>query len=128
MNRSRFRWLLRLSVLPILAMIFLLWSMYAGGERSAVIENHSGQAIAELQLTLAGETRTFKQIASQGRVTFPLKGKDNDTLIMKGTFANGELLRAQVGFKALSKNVAGGRVLLLVLPNGGIVVRAPGQR
>lgn len=108
MNPGRKRWLLRLAIVIVAGLIALLW--FAGQRsRDLAVENQSGQPIASLRITVAGQTQTFRDVAAGGRVTAAYKARDDDAFRLEVRLADGAL----VSFSGL----LGERTEFLVLPD-----------
>jgi hypothetical protein len=119
MNRGRLRWLLRLSILPVIALGLLVWGLGMWSQKVIAFENRSGKPIAVLEVTIAGETRTFRNVRERAEVTAPLKGKGDVAVVMTGELSDGTLLRGKFG--SLAPFMSGGRASFLVLPGGAII-------
>jgi hypothetical protein len=117
MNPGRKRWLLRLAVVPLAGLAALLWF---SGQRSRdlTVENRSRQSIASLQITVAGQTNTFRDVADGARVTAPFQARDGDPFRMDGQLADGTRIRAS--------GMLGERTQFLVLPGGEIAPKKAG--
>lgn len=111
MNPGRKRWLLRLAIVILAGLAALLWF---SGQRSRdlAVENRSGQPIASLQITVAGQTNTFRDVADGDRVTAAYQARDDDPCRMNGRLADGSLIRYS--------GMLGERTQFLVLPGGQI--------
>jgi hypothetical protein len=111
MDRSRYRWVLRLAIVLVLGLIALLWTLSQRG-RTLSIENHAEQPITTLQITLGGDTFTFKDVASRAEVTATSKGHGEVSWSVEGKLANGSLIRGNGKIKD--------SLQLLLLPDGNL--------
>jgi hypothetical protein len=121
MKRSRLQWLLRLSILPVIALGLLVWGLGVGSQKAIAFENRSGKPIALLKVTVAGETSTFHNVREGAEVSAPLKGKGDAAVVVTGELSDGTLLRGKFG--SLAPLMSGGRASFLVLPGGAIIPR-----
>ena len=119
MNRSRYRWLIRLSILPVAGLLLLLWLSSRERARDLKIENRSQRTITLLQITVAGHTRTFRDMPDGGQVHVPL-GASGGTFEIQGECADGTLLRGRFADTEGGPDVA--RLGLVVLPGGQITL------
>ncbi len=111
MNPGRKRWLLRLAIVIVAGLVALLW--FSGQRtRDLAVENRSGQSIASLQVTVAGQTSTFRDVADGARVTAAYQAREDDAFRMDGRLADGTRIRAS--------GLLGERTQFLVLPGGQI--------
>jgi hypothetical protein len=113
MNRHRYRWLLRVAALLVAGLAFLVW---AAGRRSNVlaVENSSGQPIALLRISIAGETHSFSDVAPGARVTAPFRVRDDDRFTLEAQLRDGTMMRGQ--FPYVVHGLTGEPVHFLVLP------------
>jgi hypothetical protein len=125
MNRGRYRWLLRLSILPVIALGLLVWGMGLGSQKVIAFENRSGQPIAFLKVTIAGQSSTFENVREGAEVTAPLKGQGDEGVVVTGELRDGTLIRGRFG--SLAPVMSGGRASFLILPNGGLQLRPSRQ-
>jgi hypothetical protein len=117
MNPGRKRWLLRLAVVILAGLAALLW--FSGPRpRDLAVENRSGQSIASLQITVAGQTNAFRDVADGASVTAAYQARDDDSFRMDGRLADGTRIRAS--------GMLGERTQFLVLPGGQIVPKKAG--
>ena len=117
MNPGRKRWLLRLAVVILAGLAALLW--FTGQRpRDLTVENQSSQPIALLQITVAGQTNTFRDVAHGDRVTAAYKARDDDSFRLDGRLADGTRIRAS--------GMLGERTQFLVLPGGRIEPKKAG--
>jgi hypothetical protein len=119
MNRGRYRWLVRLTALLVAGLAFLLWAT-RGPQNLLTVENRSGQPVARLEVTLAGETSTFRDVAAGAEVTAPFPHPGDQPFAVEGRLADGTMIRGHFGS-------VGGRVRLTVLPGGQILFRQGGK-
>jgi hypothetical protein len=121
--RSRSRWLVRLAVVLIAALGFLFWVFRGRTQNFLTVENRSGQAIALLQFTVAGQTQTVRDMAAGGEKSVALPARGDDPLVVEGRLADGTRIRGRFGSVA----AVGERARLIVLPGGQIVFRQAGK-
>jgi hypothetical protein len=117
MNRGRVRWLLRLAALLVAGLAVLLW---ATGRRSSLltVENRSGQSIAFLRITIAGETKSFNDVPSGTEVTAPFQVRSDDRFTLEGRLEDGTMVRGHFGY--VLQGLTRESVHFLVLPGGEI--------
>jgi hypothetical protein len=111
MKLGRKRWLVRMAIVLIAALAALLWFV---GERphDLSVENHSGQPIASLKITVAGQTSTFRDVKDGTEVSAPYRARNGDHCSMEGQLADGTRIRFM--------GAIGERMQFLVLPGGQI--------
>jgi hypothetical protein len=118
-KRGRTRWLLRVAVLLAAGLVGLLWVVRRQSENRLTVENRSSQAIAYLQVTVAGKASTFRDVPPGAEVAVPLGGKAEDQFAVEGQLADGTRIRG--------RGVAGERATLVVLPGGQTEFRPGGK-
>jgi hypothetical protein len=117
MNPGSKRWLLRLTVVIVAGLAALLW--FTGQRpRDLAVENLSGQAIASLQITVAGQSNIFRDVADGHRVTAAYQAREDDPFRMDGRLADGTRIRAS--------GILGEHTQFLVLPGGQIAPKKAG--
>jgi hypothetical protein len=121
MKQGRYRWLIRLAILLVAGLGFAFWMLRGRSQNLLLVENRSGQRIALLTLTFAGQTRSFEDMAVGAEVTVPLPVKEEERLVVEGRLANGTLIRGRLG----RISGAGERYRLIILPGGDIAFRPP---
>jgi hypothetical protein len=94
MNRGRYRWLFRLAVVFAVGIGYLAWSLTREHVQRITVENLSGQPIVSLQVSIGGETRSFKDIRAGGEITATFKNKAAQRFLIKGQFLDGSMLSA----------------------------------
>jgi hypothetical protein len=100
-----------MAILMVGGLACYLWFNQA---QFVAIENHSGQPIAELRITLAGQASTFRDVASGAAVSAPVGSQGSDDFAVEGKLSDGTLIRGH--------GVIGGHNLV-VLPGGMISIR-----
>jgi hypothetical protein len=125
MNRGRYRWLFRLAALLVAGLAFLLWAARGRSQDLLAVENRSGQPIALLEITVAGQTSTFRDVPAGADVTAALGGKSDDPFVVEGRLADGTMVRGR--FAHVADALGGGRTGLVVLPGGQILFRQAGK-
>jgi hypothetical protein len=115
MSRDRTRWLIRLGLIAVLGLAMLLWANRGRAPEGLAIENRSGQVIARLKVTAAGQVHTFDAVAMASEVSVPLAPGREDLVALEGQLADGSLVRW--------RGQAADGVRLIILPGGDIVVR-----
>ena len=94
MNPNNKRWLIRLSVLFLVGLAALFWSV-SGRGRNLTIENRSQQSIDELKITIAGQTKTFQNVKSGAEVTAPCPASGRELpYTVEGKLSDGKILRS----------------------------------
>jgi hypothetical protein len=126
MNRSRHRWFYRLAILLAVGLAGLLWLTWQQALNRLTVENRSGQPITLLQVTIGGETCTFRNVAAEAEVTAPFRIKSDDHFAVAGQLADGTILRGRVGY--VTNGMARERARLIVLPGGQLLLRQGGKR
>ena len=109
MDRSRYRWILRLAIVLVVGLIALLWAV-GQQTRTLTIENQAQQTIASLQIILGGETRRFENVAAGREVRAEGKGQGEESYTVVGELANGTRIRSSGRIKE--------SVQFLLLPDG----------
>jgi hypothetical protein len=113
------RWLLRLAVVLVAGVAALVWFARSQPEPHLTIENRSGQPVPELQVTVAGQSTTFRDVATGARVSSPTVARDGDTFAVEGQLADGRRVRMR---GTISKATH-----LLLLPGGDLQFERPGR-
>jgi hypothetical protein len=113
-RRGRYRWLLRLAVVLVAGVAALVYLISQRSRRVLTIENRSGQPIATLRVTLAGQTSSYQDVRVGVRVTVPQGENADDRFTLEGRLADGTMLRG--------RGVLGKGAALVVLPGGQVVV------
>lgn len=119
MDPTRKRTLLRVGVVLVAGLAVLFWAL-SHREPGFVIENHSGQRITHLRLTIADHTREFENIAVGGQVTGERPPGGDGRWRMEGELADGVSIRA-------SGN-SGATFHFLILPGGTVQIRFGKER
>lgn len=114
MNPTRKRTLLRVGVILVAGLAFLVWALM-NRSRAFVVENHSGQRIERLSVTIAGETSLFQDVPFEARVTGTFKTGGDDRFTVDGRLADGTRIRAS--------GKAGENYHFLILPGGDVKIR-----
>jgi hypothetical protein len=118
MSRNRNRWLFRLAILLVAGVIFFLW-VVQGQSQQLTVENQSGQRIARLQITIAGQTHTFRDVKAGEKVSASFRFKSDDHFQIEGELADKTTIR--------SSGAIGDRVLLVVQRGGELQFRPSGK-
>ena len=92
MDQGRKRWLIRLAVVIVVGVAGLWWTMNERTE-TLTIENHSGQTADLLEVTIAGQTCSFRKVAAHATVNAPCKVKEGDPFLVNGRLADGTHIR-----------------------------------
>jgi hypothetical protein len=114
MNPARKRTLLRVGVVLVAGLAVLVWAL-THREREFVVENHSGQRIDRLSVTVTGETRTFQDIAAEAQASGTFKAGSDDHFDIEGHLADGTRIRAS--------GKAGENFHFFILPGGDVRIR-----
>jgi hypothetical protein len=109
MNPVRKRTLIRLGIVLIAGLAVLVWAI-THRSRSVTIENHSGQKVDRLDVTLSGETNTFRNIANGGQATGTFKTGGDDLFTVEGRLADDTRIRF--------RGKAGEDLHFFILPGG----------
>jgi hypothetical protein len=112
MNPARKRTLIRLGIVLIAGLAVLVWTI-THRSRSVTIENHSGQKVDRLDITLSGETNTFRNIANGGQATGTFKTGGDDLFTVEGRLADDTRIRFS--------GKAGEDLHFFILPGGAMV-------
>ncbi len=91
---GRQRWLLRLAVVLLVGLVALFWAV---GQRSRTltIENRSQQSIPELNITIAGQTKKFRNVKAGDEVSASCPSGGGDRFRVDGRLADGTRLWSQ---------------------------------
>jgi hypothetical protein len=119
------RWPLRVAVVLVAGLALLFWNLRQRSQDFLTIQNQSGQPVARLRVTAAGEPKTFHDVAAGSGVAVPL-GAGDDGLTVEGELADGTLIRGQFGRSAVGS--AGGRAGLVIVPGGHLEFRTQGKQ
>jgi hypothetical protein len=119
MHRGRSRWLVRLGLLAVVAVAVLVWLYDQHRKRGLTVENRSGQPIAVLEITAAGETSTFRDVPDGGQVSAPL-GDSGGGFKVDGRFPDGTRISGRFAPSGGPDLVTTG---LVVVPGGQIMPR-----
>jgi hypothetical protein len=94
MNPNIKRWMIRLSVLFLVGLAALFWSL-SGRGRNLTIENRSEQTIDELKITIAGQIKTFQNVKSGAEVSAscPASGSEFPYTV-EGKLSDGKIFRS----------------------------------
>lgn len=87
MNPRRSRWLLRLAVVPVLALLGLFWAV-SHQTPSLTIENRSNQSIAELNVSIGGQTQKFQNVEANKKVTAQCPARGEKLFTVDGQLAD----------------------------------------
>jgi hypothetical protein len=114
MNPTRKRTLLRLGIVLIAGLAMLAW-VVSNRSRSVVIENHSGQKIDRLDVTISGETSQFQAVPNGGQVSGSFKSASDAHFTVDGRLADDTRIHAS--------GKAGENLHFQVLPGGEVRLR-----
>jgi hypothetical protein len=92
MNPRRSRWLLRLAIVPVIALLALFWAVRQQ-THSLTIENRSEQSIDELNVSIGGQTQKFQNVKAGDRVTAQCPARGEDRFTVEGKLANDTRIR-----------------------------------
>src|SRR5947208_957772 len=70
-RQGPYRWPLRLAVVLAAGLAAFVWFARQRAEQHLTVENRSGRPIPELQVTVAGQSTTFRDVASGAQVSSP---------------------------------------------------------
>jgi hypothetical protein len=118
MNPHRNRWLLRLTVVFVVALLALFWAV---GEhtRTLTIENRTEQSIAELNVSIGGQTQTFQNVKAGEQMTAQCPARGDDRFTVEGRLADGTRIRAN--------GRIGDNLDFVLLPGGQLQPRRKGS-
>jgi hypothetical protein len=119
MNPRYSRWLMRLAVVLIVALLGLFWAV-SQRTYNLTIENLSEQPIAEVRVSIGGQTQTFHDVKPKAKVTAECPARGDDRFTVEGRLADEKLIRA-------SGRVGESRDFIL-LPGGELQERRKGSR
>jgi hypothetical protein len=85
--RRRPRWLVRLAVVLLVALAALFWTIVMQ-RASLEIENRSEQSIAELHVTIAGQTSDYQNVPAGASVSVPSPVRGEAAVRVTGKLAN----------------------------------------
>jgi hypothetical protein len=111
---GRKRTLIRLGVVLFAGLAVLAWTL-ANRSRGVIIENHSGQTVKVLNVTLGGETKTFHDVPEGKPMTETFKAGSDDLLTVEGRLADDTRIRF--------RGKPGGDLHFLILPRGEMIPR-----
>lgn len=114
MNPTRKRTLLRVAIVLVIGLGFLVFAL-GHRTREFVVENHSGERIDRLSVTVAGETSNFQDVSVEGQVTGTFKTGNDDRFTLDGRLADGTRIHAS--------GKAGENFHFLILPGGDVRIR-----
>lgn len=117
MNPTRKRTLLRVAIVLVAGLGVLVWAL-VHRTREFVVENHSGQRIDRLSVTVAGETSNFQDVSVEGQVTGTFKAGSDDHFDIEGRLADANDTRIHVSGK-VGENFH----FILILPGGEVQIR-----
>jgi hypothetical protein len=112
--------MIRLALLLLVGFVLVVWAVREQFQADLSVQNRSGQAIAVLTLTVAGQPSTFQNVPDGADVLAPRSPAANEPFSVDGRLADGTLIRGRFAG-------AGGRMVLAITPGGQIVLRPPGK-
>jgi hypothetical protein len=121
MKSGRSRWLLRLAIVPVIGIAMLLWANQEKSHNVLTVENRSGQPLSLVKVGVAGQAKTYRDVAAEAVVTVPLwAGGDGETVIT---------VECQLSSKSTMRwqGKPDAPVHLVVLPDGQIIIRPAGK-
>jgi hypothetical protein len=119
MDQGRKRWFIRLAVVFVVGVAGLLWA-WGEHSRNLAVENHSEQKVVHLDITIAGQTHTFRNVPTGAVVNAECKVKDGDRFLVAGQLADGTRIR--------SSGVIGESLHFLLLPGGEVKFRPKSKK
>lgn len=119
MNKSRYRWALRIAIPLVVALGVVVWAT-GGKSLTLTVENRSGQPIAFLTVTVAGQPHTFRDVPPGADRATVFKVKGDDPFSVQGELANKTRIHMA---GRLSEAVVGESPTLVVMPDGHIQFR-----
>lgn len=109
---GRSRWLVRVLLIAAAGVGVLVWALQSP---RLVIENRSGQTMPFLQVTVAGEKATFRDVATGAAVTAPMKIKESDSYSVEGRLVDSTRVKVA--------GTLGDTGRILVLPGGKLELK-----
>ena len=119
MNPGRSRWLFRLAIVLIVGLLGLFWAV-SHRTYSLTIENHSGQPIAEVSVSIGGQKQTFHDVKAKAKVTAECPARGDDQFIVEGQLADKTRIRAN--------GPVGENLDFILLPGGDLQPRRKDSR
>lgn len=119
MNPRSSRWLLRLAMVIIVALLGLFWAV-SQRTYSLTIENLSEQPIAEVSISMGGQTQTFHDVKPKAKATAEFPAHGGDRFLVKGQLADKTLISANPPASA--------NLEFILLPGGQLQERRKGSR
>jgi hypothetical protein len=104
----------------VLGVALFVWFVWGRSPDRLTVENRSGLPVTVLRVTVAGQTYTFRDVASGSDATAPLTIKGGERFAAEGKLADGTMIR--IG------GVTTEGAHLLVLPGGEVQFRPPPKR
>jgi hypothetical protein len=95
MNRNRNRWALRIGAVLVAGAIMLIWALRQQSPHELTVSNQSGQTIAVLKVTVAGQTHTFRDVVSSAEISVPGAVKSDEQFQMECEFPGSRLFRGR---------------------------------
>jgi hypothetical protein len=105
--KRRYRWVLRLAVLPVAALALALWLAREQSGKGLTIDNRSGQPIATLEATVAGRKSTFRGMPVGASVTAPAGDDADRRFLVECELADGSKVRGSGVFDPSTHFVVG---------------------
>ena len=106
----------------IVVTIVLLWGAreryHERHRNQLVVENRSGQAIAQLRITITRETILFENVADGAEVAAPFRIGADDHFVVAGRLADGSAIGGNFGY--VTNGMAGERARFRVGRGGAI--------
>jgi hypothetical protein len=114
-----------LVLMAALVLVGVLWFVLEYNQARVVVENRSGQPIAQLKITDGQETLTFEGIADGADVKAMFHNRGTDPIVVEVRLADGTITKGRFG--AISSGSLGERARFVVLRRGEIKFRQDGK-
>jgi hypothetical protein len=102
-------------------LVGLLWVVRERYQNRLAVENRSGQAVAFLRVTIAGETIPFRDVRAGAEVTATFRIKTKDHFVVEGRLADGTRVGGEFGY--VGNGMHRERAHFVILPDGEIEFR-----
>jgi hypothetical protein len=110
-----------LAVLAVASIGLVWWYARNHSPNYLTVENRSGEAIAVLRITAAGETKTFRDVSEKTTKASPFPVQHGDHFVVEGRLADGTRIRTNGIISESSMHV-------IILPGGQVQFRPAPRR
>lgn len=119
MFRGRRRWLIRIALVVVIAMLGLVWAEREKERHRLVVENHSGEVLTRVDIKAGSDSSSFTDVANDASVVAPFSVDDKDKYAIH--------VEARKAGISNSMGVLGATRHFIVLPGGQIVAQGKGR-